>query len=191
MTISNSNVYVLFPGDIIIKEGTIGTKMYFIQEGIVDIVMSNGEVATSLSDGNFLWKLLEIFITGKFLSEALLLENMGRTCCVQKLFWMSETISVHNMFSPCSELGIFMYWTCKFNEQSVVIFGVSWYKNKSFWQRFTCTFFLSIKVVESENIFLYSTYTIKQTIWCQFLVKSMKPCINLNKKHVNLVINNL
>ena len=40
------------------------------------------------------------------------LENMGRTCCVQKLFWMSKTISVHNMFSPCSELWIFMYWTC-------------------------------------------------------------------------------
>ena len=30
------------------------------------------------------------------------LQNMGRTCCVQKLFWMSKTISVHNMFSPCS-----------------------------------------------------------------------------------------
>ena len=40
-------------GDIIIKEGTIGTKMYFIQEGIVDIVMSDGEVATSLSDGSY------------------------------------------------------------------------------------------------------------------------------------------
>ena len=39
-------------GDIIIKEGTIGMKMYFIQEGIVDIV-SNGEVATSLSDGSY------------------------------------------------------------------------------------------------------------------------------------------
>ena len=29
-----------------------------------------------------------------------ILQNMGRTCCVQKLFWMSETFSVHNMFSP-------------------------------------------------------------------------------------------
>ena len=25
------------------------------------------------------------------------LQNMGRTCCVQKLFWMSETISVYNL----------------------------------------------------------------------------------------------
>jgi len=43
----------IYLGDIIIKEGTIGSKMYFIQEGIVDIVMSNGEVATSLSDGSY------------------------------------------------------------------------------------------------------------------------------------------
>jgi signal-transduction protein with cAMP-binding, CBS, and nucleotidyltransferase domain len=39
-------------GDIIIKEGTIGSKMYFIQEGIVDIVMANGEVSF-YSYGNF------------------------------------------------------------------------------------------------------------------------------------------
>uniref|UniRef100_A0A8D8SFA5 Potassium/sodium hyperpolarization-activated cyclic nucleotide-gated channel 4 n=1 Tax=Cacopsylla melanoneura TaxID=428564 RepID=A0A8D8SFA5_9HEMI len=44
---------VFQPGDIIIKEGTIGSKMYFIQEGIVDIVMANGEIATSLSDGSY------------------------------------------------------------------------------------------------------------------------------------------
>ncbi|XP_076356642.1 potassium/sodium hyperpolarization-activated cyclic nucleotide-gated channel 2-like [Tachypleus tridentatus] len=44
---------VFQPGDRIIKEGTLGNKMYFIQEGIVDIVMSNGEVATSLSDGSY------------------------------------------------------------------------------------------------------------------------------------------
>ena len=59
------------------------------------------------------------------------LQNMGRRCYVQKLFWMSETISVHNMFSPGLSL--------EFNEQSVVILWVSWCKNKSFWQRFTCT----------------------------------------------------
>lgn len=40
---------VFQPGDIIIKEGTIGTKMYFIQEGVVDIVMANGEVFIQIS----------------------------------------------------------------------------------------------------------------------------------------------
>ena len=43
------------------------------------------------------------------------------------------TICVHDMFCRYSELTIFMN-----NEQSVVILWVSWCKNKSFWQRFTC-----------------------------------------------------
>ena len=37
--------------------------------------------------------------------------NLGRTCCVQKLFLTFRTIYVYNMFSTCSELEIFMYWT--------------------------------------------------------------------------------
>ena len=28
--------------------------------------------------------------------------NLGRTCCVQKLFLTFKTIFIHNMFSPCS-----------------------------------------------------------------------------------------
>ena len=36
-----------------IKEGTVGSKMFFIQEGIVDVVLAGGEVATSLSDGSY------------------------------------------------------------------------------------------------------------------------------------------
>ena len=36
------------------------------------------------------------------------LQNMGRTCCVQKVFWMSETISVHNMFSA----GLSLEFSC-------------------------------------------------------------------------------
>ena len=45
------------------------------------------------------------------------------------------TICVHNMSCRYSELTIFMN-----NEQSVVILWVSWCTNKSFWQRFTCTY---------------------------------------------------
>ena len=37
------------------------------------------------------------FNTWKFLAQ-----NMGRTCCVQKLFLTFRTISVYKMFSPCS-----------------------------------------------------------------------------------------
>ena len=34
-------------------------------------------------------------------------------CCVQKLFWMSEKNSVHNMFSPGLSLEFSCtYWTC-------------------------------------------------------------------------------
>ena len=44
-------------------------------------------------------------------------QNMGKTCFVHKLFWESKqkqkTICVHNMFSPCSEFVVFMYWAGK------------------------------------------------------------------------------
>ena len=30
--------------------------------------------------------------------------NLGRACCVQKLFLTFRTIFVHNIFSPCSEI---------------------------------------------------------------------------------------
>nr|ALT57286.1 HCN channel protein [Doryteuthis pealeii] len=51
--VSRLKYEVFQPGDYIIREGTIGTKMYFIQEGIVDIITKEGEVATSLSDGSY------------------------------------------------------------------------------------------------------------------------------------------
>ena len=40
--------------------------------------------------------------------ELFFLQSMGRTCCVQRLFWMSETISVHNMLSP----GLSLEFSC-------------------------------------------------------------------------------
>ena len=42
-----------FLGDVIIKEGCVGTKMYFIQEGIVDIVMGTGEVHIIFCNGHW------------------------------------------------------------------------------------------------------------------------------------------
>ena len=44
---------VFQPGDLILREGTIGSKMYFIQEGVVDIIKANKEVMTTLSDGSY------------------------------------------------------------------------------------------------------------------------------------------
>ncbi|CAH8564906.1 unnamed protein product [Schistosoma rodhaini] len=65
---------VFQPGDLIIKEGTIGNKMYFIQEGIVDIITKDGEVATSLSDGSYF-------------GEITLLTNTRRTASVKAVVY--------------------------------------------------------------------------------------------------------
>ena len=51
-----------------------------------------------------------------------------------------RTIYVHNMFSTCSELVIFMYWTRNSMNNLSSYCGLrSWCKNKCFSQRFTCT----------------------------------------------------
>ena len=42
---------VFLPGDFIIRYGAIGSKMYFIQHGTVDIITCDGNVANCLSDG--------------------------------------------------------------------------------------------------------------------------------------------
>ena len=52
-----------------------------------------------------------------------------RTFCFFVLTF--KTTFVHNML-----------WTCiyeEFNEQSLVIMWAKWFKNESFWKRFTCT----------------------------------------------------
>ena len=80
------------------------------------------------------------------------LQNMG-TSCVQKLLWMSETISVHNMFSPGLSLEILCI------ELVIIILWVSWCKNKSFWQRFTCIIAIWTEKLQSIYItYILSTY---------------------------------
>ena len=79
---------------------------------------------------------ISIFLQVNLCQKLFFFQNMERTCCVQKLIWMLETISVHNMFSPVLSLK-FSCIELQFNEQSVIILWVSWCKNKRFWQRFT------------------------------------------------------
>lgn len=43
---------VVLKEEYIIRAGTIGDRMYFIQSGVVDVLTDDGEVATSLSDGS-------------------------------------------------------------------------------------------------------------------------------------------
>jgi len=52
---------VFQPGDVIIQEATVGTKMYFIQEGIVEVVTSDGQVVATLSDGSYFGGYLSLF----------------------------------------------------------------------------------------------------------------------------------
>ena len=44
---------VFLPEDYIIHCGAIGSRMYFIQHGVVDIINSDGKVATCLCDGSY------------------------------------------------------------------------------------------------------------------------------------------
>ena len=64
------------------------------------------------------------------------------------------------LFATCSELVFFQ----EFNEPSLVILWVNWFKNQSFWHRFTCIRFLAkkwysfqIKASFPFNIRLFTT----------------------------------
>ena len=83
----------------------------------------------------FIIKCVQVYLCQKLF----FLKNMGENMLCTKI-----VLNVRNNFCtqhvlPRFELGTFMYWIVIQNEQSVVILWVSWCKNKSFWQRFTCT----------------------------------------------------
>ena len=51
------------------------------------------------------------------------------------------------MYTTCSELGIFMHWTCNMTtilqvQCMKIVCIVTWCKSKCFWQRFTCTSYM-------------------------------------------------
>ena len=51
--IQNLAFEVFQPGDTIIKEGSIGKKMYFIQHGVVKVENSQSNECRHLADGSY------------------------------------------------------------------------------------------------------------------------------------------
>jgi hyperpolarization activated cyclic nucleotide-gated potassium channel 2 len=51
--VSHLRFEVYLPGDLIVKAGTIGERMYFLQEGIVSVLSEGGDLVTSLSEGSY------------------------------------------------------------------------------------------------------------------------------------------
>ena len=43
---------VYLPGDVVIREGTIGDEMFFIRNGSVDVV-AEGQHVTTLTEGDY------------------------------------------------------------------------------------------------------------------------------------------
>ena len=66
-------------------------------------------------------------------------QNMGENMmCTEIVFEIQNNFCTQHV-PPRFKLGIFMYWTCNsMNNLPSYILCVSWCKNKSFWQRFTC-----------------------------------------------------
>lgn len=54
---------VFLPNEIIIHFGVVGSKMYFIQHGTVDILNSEGDIIKSLSDGAYFGGQYSLFIS--------------------------------------------------------------------------------------------------------------------------------
>ena len=51
--VSNLISEVYLPGNMIVKEGTIGNKMFFLQEGSVSILTKTGKCVAKLHDGSY------------------------------------------------------------------------------------------------------------------------------------------
>ena len=51
--VSKLQFEVYQPGDTVIQEGTLGYKMYFIQTGSVDVIISDGTCVAQLAEGSY------------------------------------------------------------------------------------------------------------------------------------------
>ena len=118
-----------------------------------------------LKDTKLFLRRMNIYDTGKWVSDVLILESVNpqydeslfiefpeknkfRTCFVQILFWMSKQKQNKNNF--CTQHVLNSYFLGEFNEQSLFKLWVNWCKNEGFWKRFPCTLWNSSWNYKSE-----------------------------------------
>ena len=76
---------VFLPGDYVTQCGAIGTKMYFIQHGVLDVVNRDGKVATTLCDGSY--------FGGQYIIYYILCTYMYM--CIYTLYYVQVHIPMH------------------------------------------------------------------------------------------------
>ena len=96
-------------------------------------------------------------------------ENSSKLKPGENMLWTQIVSDIQNNF--CTQHVLPMFWTwnfhvlnLSFNEQYVVILWVSWCKNKSFWQRFTCILFHSGFSFNCNCISMMSTWECRAII---------------------------
>ena len=114
---SNVNLFTTSFISIWILETLIDVKVNLLRKNgpiaIFQYIICHTEWINIVWNCFWSWNLLFFMSVQVNLCQKLLfLYNMGRKCCVQKSFWISKTISVHNMFSPCSKHVLSMEFSC-------------------------------------------------------------------------------
>ena len=84
------------------------------------------------------------------------------TNCFLFLFWHSEQLT----YKTCTELAIFMYWTCNLMNNLSSYSGNSWCKNKCFWQRFTCNRNKTYRLIVGTLFHIFAMSAIKWHVRC-------------------------
>ena len=101
------------------------------------------------------------------MSEALLFAEHGENMLCTKIVLNARNNFCTQHVLPRFELRIFMYWTCNSMNNLSSNCGLNWCKNKSFWQRFTCTVALYYNTVIAWCLYYFGQSFSSPLPWSQ------------------------
>ena len=94
---------------------------------------------------------VQVHLCQKYLFLLQLTHNMTKDCSLNYEF-STWTLQIKNseqlMYTTCSELAVFMYWT---RNSMNNLLSYCWFKNKCFWKRFTWMTFFVLSILEGQT----------------------------------------